>query len=275
MNNSGYSLIVLFIICFAVFFAIKHLLPKTPERQGEIGESNIASLITRSIHRGLYGYVLQNLYVPKVDGGTSEIDVLLVCTKGIFVFESKDYAGWIFGDDKHKFWTVTLYAGKDWKGSKKTDKHKFYNPIWQNNSHIRNLQRIIGDAIPMHSIIVFSNRCELKNVINSSDARIMQTRYLKHYMSDVRNIYDVVLSTDAVDSVYNLFLPLKDNYGEKKQNHLAYISEQHSNPTRCPRCGGELLIRTAKKGSNVGRRFYGCSNYPKCKYTRSIDKDSI
>ncbi|MBP3896665.1 MAG: topoisomerase DNA-binding C4 zinc finger domain-containing protein [Mogibacterium sp.] len=28
-------------------------------------------------------------------------------------------------------------------------------------------------------------------------------------------------------------------------------------------------VRTAKKGSIAGTQFYGCSNYPKCKYTRN------
>lgn len=35
----------------------------------------------------------------------------------------------------------------------------------------------------------------------------------------------------------------------------------------CPSCHqGTLLKRTAKKGKNKGNHFYGCSNYPKCKY---------
>ena len=38
----------------------------------------------------------------------------------------------------------------------------------------------------------------------------------------------------------------------------------------CPKCGGKLVIRTAKRGANTGSQFYGCSNYPNCKYTRNI-----
>lgn len=37
---------------------------------------------------------------------------------------------------------------------------------------------------------------------------------------------------------------------------------------RCPRCTGSLVIRTNR---NDGHLFYGCSNYPKCRYTKSID----
>ena len=35
---------------------------------------------------------------------------------------------------------------------------------------------------------------------------------------------------------------------------------------KCPKCNGELVLRTAKRGENKGNSFYGCSNYPKCKY---------
>lgn len=33
----------------------------------------------------------------------------------------------------------------------------------------------------------------------------------------------------------------------------------------CPKCGGAMLLRTASKGANAGRQFWGCSNYPKCR----------
>lgn len=38
----------------------------------------------------------------------------------------------------------------------------------------------------------------------------------------------------------------------------------------CPNCGGNLVIRTAKRGTYAGSKFYGCSNFPDCKYTRNI-----
>ena len=38
----------------------------------------------------------------------------------------------------------------------------------------------------------------------------------------------------------------------------------------CPKCGSKLVVRMAKKGSNAGKSFYGCSAFPKCKYTENI-----
>lgn len=51
---------------------------------------------------------LFNLYIPKTNGGTSEIDVVMICSKGIFVLESKNYSGWIFGNEAQKNWCQTL-----------------------------------------------------------------------------------------------------------------------------------------------------------------------
>lgn len=35
----------------------------------------------------------------------------------------------------------------------------------------------------------------------------------------------------------------------------------------CPRCNSELILRTAKRGTNAGMQFYGCSGFPRCRYT--------
>ena len=55
---------------------------------------------------GRKGKILRNVYLPKDNGETSEIDVLYITQKGIFVFESKNYSGWIFGDEKGQYWTL-------------------------------------------------------------------------------------------------------------------------------------------------------------------------
>ena len=49
---------------------------------------------------GRKGRTLRNVYIPKDNEETSEIDVVYITQKGIFVFESKNYTGWIFGDEK-------------------------------------------------------------------------------------------------------------------------------------------------------------------------------
>ena len=36
---------------------------------------------------------------------------------------------------------------------------------------------------------------------------------------------------------------------------------------RCARCGAQMVLRTAQKGARKGQRFWGCSNYPVCRFT--------
>lgn len=33
----------------------------------------------------------------------------------------------------------------------------------------------------------------------------------------------------------------------------------------CPKCGGEMVRRIAKKGANAGKEFWGCTGFPSCK----------
>ena len=55
---------------------------------------------------------------------------------------------------------------------------------------------------------------------------------------------------------------------EIKEKHVAQIRNKFSSTDVCPVCGGKLVLRTAKQGHNAGNQFYGCSNYPRCRYTK-------
>ncbi len=56
---------------------------------------------------------------------------------------------------------------------------------------------------------------------------------------------------------------------ETKASVLQQKMLQMSLPLR-PKCGAKLVIRTAQKGANAGKQFYGCSSFPKCKFTLNI-----
>lgn len=260
-------LVVLFVV-YLIF-----LRPKTIKEKGVAGETKLVAFIKAELQRGLYGHVFRNVYVPREDGSTSEIDIVLISVKGIFVIESKNYAGYIFGNENSRNWMVSLYSGKNWMGSKTTEKHSFYNPIWQNKTHIKALRKCIKTTAPFYSIIVFSNRGELKNVtFDKAKVKIFAADQFKAYLREVNNEYPDMLSTDEVDSIAENVIQYVGADSSVKQSHIENIRNKAESPTICPWCGGKLVVRTAKKGQDVGKQFYGCSNYPKCKYTRSINK---
>ncbi len=88
-----------------------------------------------------------------------QIDCLVISERGIFVFESKDYQGWIYGNAEHKTWTQVLNFGRE--------KHHFYSPIHQNSTHIASLpQELTNSHLKIYSIIVFGRNTTLKIIEN-------------------------------------------------------------------------------------------------------------
>lgn len=238
---------------------------------------------------------LFNLYIPKKNGETTEIDLMMISRKGIFVFESKNYGGWIFGKESQRNWTQVLPSGKG------TRKESFYNPIMQNRTHIRNLVAFVGEEYPTRSIIVFSERCELKEVdVESADIRVVKRDELRRAVLDVyqRETQDL-LSPEQIETVYQRLLPLTQVGDDVKARHIENIKKRleenadHSGeegsqraPAQskksqlkssveaqrvCPKCGGTLVLRRARRGANAGSQFWGCDNYPKCRYTEEIE----
>lgn len=241
---------------------------------------------------GRKGKVLRNLYVPKDNGETSEIDVVFITRKGIFVIESKNFSGWIFGDEKSAYWTVML---------PNKEKNRFYNPIMQNRSHIKWLGQYLDKEIPLFSIVVFSERCELKRVtIESQDVYVIKRDYL---YATVRSIWDKsenYLDEAEVEELQEKLKVLTYVDSEKKRSHIDNIKTRYKKDETvdsekaiskeagtnivkpdlnlkdeliCPRCGNKLILRTAKKGVNAGKQFYGCSGFPKCRYVKPIENE--
>lgn len=246
---------------------------------------------------GRKGKVLRNVYLPKDNGETSELDVIFITQKGIFIFESKNYSGWIFGDEKGKYWTAML---------PNKQKNQFYNPIMQNKTHLKWMRSFVGDEIPLFSIIAFSERCELKKVtVYSEDVKVIN-RDLTY--ATVRSIWDKKpdkVSEDKINELYEQLKKLTNVDEAVKAAHIENIEKRYKQKTAndqrididnnaeakkeavkeavkedvhcdkiseeilvCPQCGAPLVLRTAKKGSNSGKQFYGCSAFPKCRYTK-------
>ena len=110
--------------------------------------------------------LLTNVYLPKGDGTTTEIDLIMISATGIYVFESKNYSGWIFGDENSRYWKQIFRGGRHFQ---------FYNPIWQNKKHISVLKQHLGlgDEV-FRSYIVFSERCVLKKMsVYSPEVKVM------------------------------------------------------------------------------------------------------
>lgn len=235
--------------------------------------------------KSLAGYkkYLFNLYLPKNNGEYTELDVVLLHESGIYVFESKNYSGWIFGTESQQYWTQTLPAGRG--GSQK---NQFYNPILQNKGHLKWLQTFLDDqTIPFYSYIVFSDRCTLKDITLTSGNHYVVNRY-DLFSAVQQNVTKagIQLSPNKIDNIFDKLYPLTQIDEAEKLAHIRNIQEKKQNcfsqtnpktkvalnveKTICPRCGGKLVVRIAAKGEHQGKKFLGCSNYPQCRYIENL-----
>lgn len=121
--------------------------------------------------------VLTNLYLDNMNTETTEIDVLAVTSKGIYVFEMKNYSGYIFGSEKDKHWTQVL---------NKWTKNKFYNPLRQNYAHTKAVESYLDiDKNYIIPVIVFSNRSKLSKINVGLTHNVFQYRKAIKFIKNI------------------------------------------------------------------------------------------
>lgn len=233
--------------------------------------------------KGLPGYkkYLFNCYIPKRNGGTTEIDFILIHETGLYIFESKNYGGWIYGSENRKFWLQTLPRGKYG-----IQRNTFFNPVIQNKIHMKWLARYVNlKPDYFNTYVVFSERCTLKKIdVDSVRHRVVYMGQLFSEMTEQIRDSSNVLTDEEIDVLYEKLQPLTKVNEEEKFQHVQNIRENtepvklsefkaNPNKVRCPSCGSRLVIRKAKRGKYVGSKFLGCPNYPRCRYTRDVEDD--
>jgi len=201
------------------YFKVTHK-PYFGRDVGSVGEYNLYRKLQFLEKQS--GRFLFNLYIPKANGETTEIDIVLLHPKGIFVFESKNYKGWIFGNSNNRYWTQVLPKGK----GKKSNKERIYNPIRQNASHIKHLSKLLDLTIPMQSMVVFSDEATFKeltiepstcDVVYLAQVRGVIKRHLKQAKIDA-------LTSKEIDETYHQLYPFTqvDQEVVKRHNSRAH-----------------------------------------------------
>lgn len=148
---------LLFLACGIVWLFFNHGIDKLkhPEEWKSVGSSGERILYNTLIKKFYIpeNQIFRNVYIPTKDSKTSEIDILVVSKKGIFVFECKNYGGNIYGDANHSKWIQ--YIGRQ--------KNYFYNPLLQNKNHAKHLKEFLAKSgievpvIPFISTITRGN----------------------------------------------------------------------------------------------------------------------
>lgn len=116
LSNLGWIVLLLVAITLVKFLK--------PFLKGKIGEFAVRTHVKLYLDKENY-ILLNDCTLPDEQNQTTQIDHILLSPYGIFVIETKNYKGWIFGGEHQKIWTQKIY--------KKS--YKFQNPLHQNYKH--------------------------------------------------------------------------------------------------------------------------------------------
>lgn len=239
-----YFLPILFIILFL----------KTPWFKGWFGESIVNFLAWLLLDKNKY-HLIKNVTLP-VGNGTTQIDHIIVSVYGVFVVETKNMKGWIFGKPDQKTWTQKIYKHTS----------KFQNPLRQNYKHVKTLESLLGlkDG-QIHSVIAFVGESIFKtNMPENVTQGIEYVRFIKSKKEQVLSESEVLEIKDKIKNK-RLAQSFETSRAHVKNVRKIIKEKENKGTPVCPKCGGAMVLREVKKGSNAGKKFWGCERFPSCR----------
>jgi hypothetical protein len=242
-----------------IIIAVLYLLLRgytSSKQKGINGERRVARRLRRLNKRD---YLVINDILLKSGGYSTQIDHIVICRSGIIVIETKNYTGWIHGHENSEYWLQTIYKNK----------YQLKNPIKQNWVHVYTLRKLLKQygTIQYHPIVVFAGDGTLKNV--TSNLPVIYSKKLLRTIKSINHIDN--LTYDQMQAIFNDLLSMRLTSSKENRSHIKYVKQRAREQRRvvkkklCPKCGGKLVKRKGKYGS-----FYGCNNFPRCKYTLNI-----
>jgi hypothetical protein len=159
---------------------------KSPWFKGMTGEFIINVLASMFLDKHVY-HLIKNVTLPTEDG-TTQIDHIIVSRYGVFVVETKNMKGWIFGNPDQKTWTQKIYKHST----------KFQNPLHQNYKHVKSLESLLGlNDQQVHSLVVFVGDSTFKTEMPEN------VTYGYGYIRHIKSKRYSVLSEAEVDVILN------------------------------------------------------------------------
>ena len=218
------------LIIIAIFLCLLIFVFRLRKTKGKIGEKKVAHILTR-LPKDQYR-IINDLLIRTSSGNTTQIDHIVIS----------------------EYWTQNIFGNK----------YQLRNPIIQNHGHIRALKSLLQDYgnIPYISIVAFSRQASLGVTANSP------VIYWDQILAIINQFEEKRISHIQVVAIYNKLIESNTDSKETRKEHIRNVrSNEQKRDTavasgKCPVCGGSLVLRNGRYGT-----FYGCSNYPRCRYT--------
>lgn len=257
-----FSILFIALIVFRVWY-------NSAKQKGIRGEKKVANILEELSDEY---YIINDVILP-TNNGTTQIDHLVVSKYGVFVIETKNYRGDIYGSDYQENWTQIIvtevrYKRNPFKVYTYVTKNQFYNPVKQALGHVYSLKNLLKEYkyLPIVPIVAFVGDANLgkvdrkQNVVYEDDLLNVIRKYKTTYLpeKEVVAVVAKVQNNNEREIVNN-----KQHINNIKQSQR--MTKEHVAVRICPKCGGQLIERQGPYS-----KFLGCSNYPKCRYIAKI-----
>ncbi len=282
----------IWIVLFLILLVLCALVVQTPWFKGVLGEFMVNLYVRFMLDQSQY-HLIKNVTLPTEDG-TTQVDHVIVSEFGVFVLETKNMKGWIFGTEHQGQWTQKIF--------KKS--HRFQNPLRQNYKHLKTLESLLDlNMNQLHSVIVFVGSGVLKSempshvttgtgciqYIQSKTVKVLSkvdvsqciekiergrlARSFKTNRDHVRHVNDLVARknkpvVNAVANISTVAVPSVPSVRSVAATETADAVQQanmgaRNNPI-CPRCGGATFFREPRKHQPAHITVYACGKFPQC-----------
>lgn len=186
---------------------------KTYFNIGNYGEFKLYRKVARKFGRDK---VYTNVYLDNKNTDHTEIDVIALSSNGIYVFEMKNYSGYIYGSENDEYWTQVL---------NKFTKNKFYNPLRQNYVHCKAVERYLelkeNAIIP---VIVFSNHSKLSKINISKDKNVLQIKDVMRFIKNTSRNKDIVFLENEIKDFSVKLIDRSRMPQEIKSKHIEQVT---------------------------------------------------
>lgn len=217
----------------------------------------ISLLLDRKVYRLIKNVTLQT------GSYTTQIDHLVISPYGVFVIETKNISGWIFGNANHAQWTQVIYHFKQ----------RFQNPLAQNNTHIKAVRELLNlQPHHLYNVVVFVGVSSFRTILPANVAH-----GVRELIAFIRIECEPIFTEDEVGRFIEIVNERRLKPGLlTDRTHAKNTRERLSTYTtqlkgRCPRCGDIMIERI---GRRTGNPFLGCRRFPRCRGARSLPDTS-
>lgn len=263
-------------------------------KAGIAGEANILFELKNS---NMDLVILHDIYIETEEGQSAQIDFVVIAPKITYLIECKNLYGNIEINAKGDFIRNMQYGGK-WH------KEGIYSPITQNMRHMEILKECCAEKKNLimgfgfrkffdnfyKSLIVLANPKtvvndryapkEIKNQVLRADQLVAVIKKMEADSGEIASSKKQM--KERAESLLSKTSEKRKDYVEKYKKIIEKVKskkEEGKEETQkqeetliCPKCGAPMVLRVAKKGEKAGKKFYGCSQFPKCRFIMNIEQ---